>query len=68
MSDMEEFLKDIIDKEQALVRGETGYLYFENPNITYNSDNVEGIEISSLGVKQLESLLRKAQSKIGFNK
>ncbi|MFC2025084.1 hypothetical protein ACFLTG_01535 [Chloroflexota bacterium] len=66
--EMEQFLKDIIDKEKALIRGEINYLYFENPNITYNSDNVEGIEISSLGVKQLELLLRKAQSKTGFIK
>lgn len=44
------------------------YLYFENLNITYNTDNVEGIEMSSIGVKELVSSLRKAQSGIGFTK
>ena len=63
-----EFIKDMIDRTMTLVRNSTDYLHFENPNITYNPDNVEGVEISSIGVKQLESFLRKAQTSIGFIK
>ena len=66
--EMEEFITDMVDRTNSLVRGRIRYLWFDNPSITYNADNVEGIEISSLGVTQLETLLRKAQSKTGFIK
>ena len=61
-------IKDKVGRTVALMRDRKKHLYFENQNITYNADNVEGIEISSIGVKELESLLEKAQSGIGFIK
>lgn len=58
----------MVGKTTALMRDIKEYLYFENLNITYNTDNVEGIEMSSIGVKELVASLRKAQSGIGFTK
>jgi len=63
-----EFIKGLVWRAMALVRGEIKFLHFENPHTFYNIDNVEGIGISSIGVEELETLLRKAQSGIGFTK
>lgn len=63
-----EFVTDMVGRTGALMRDRIAFLYFENPRITYNVNNVEGIEISSIGVKELESLLRKAQAGVGFIK
>lgn len=70
-SEMQQLIKDMVDKAFGLTRGEQGYLYFDNPNITYNPDNVLGIEFSTVGVKALEAIhetIRKAQTKIGYIK
>lgn len=61
-------IKDMVDRTMALGRDSVDHLYFENPSITYNINNVEGVEMSSIGVKELESSLRKAQSRIGLIK
>ena len=53
---MRQFISDMVDRTEALKRGEARYLWFDNLNITYNPDNVEGIEIVSIGVKQVEAL------------
>ncbi len=66
--ELQEFFKDMVGRELALGRDSTNYLYFENPSIIYNTDNVEGVELSSVGVKELESFLRKAQASMGFLK
>lgn len=66
--ELPEFIKGLVWRTTALVQGKAKFLHFEHPYIFYNVNNVEGIEISSIGVKELGTLLRKAQSGIGFTK
>lgn len=68
---MEKFVRDMVDDTKALTRGKIRFLSFRNPQVVYNADNVEGIEMSSIGVNQLEALnkaLGKVQTKVGFIK
>ena len=54
---------------EALRGGRTTFLYFENPSICYNPDNVLGVEWSVLGAKEFEEAVRKAQKKaVGYIK
>ena len=66
--DLKKFLRDVVDRTLILRRGQSGYLWFDNPNVVYNPDQVSGIEITSIGVKQLEAIIRKAQAKTGYVK
>lgn len=66
--DFRQFLGDIVDRTLILRRGQTGYLWFDNPNVVYNPDQVSGIEITTIGVKELEAIIRKAQAKVGYVK
>lgn len=68
----DKLVEDIIDRTEILSRSRSGLLWFDNPLVTYNPENVLGIELSTIGVKELEKLneiLRKAQTKkAGFIK
>jgi len=44
------------------------YLLLQNPNITYNPDNISGIKIDIFEAKELEEAIEKAQRKAGFIK
>lgn len=66
--ELKEFIVNMVGRTAALVRDRVGFLHFEEPNIFYNANNVEGIELSSIGIKELESLIRKAQTETGFIK
>ena len=66
--DLKKFLRDVVDRTLILRRGQSGYLWFDNPNVVYNPDQVSGIEITSLGVKEREAIIRKAQAKVGYVK
>lgn len=66
--ELQEFILNMVRRTTALVRDRVGFLHFEHPYIFYNANNVEGIEISSIGIKELEVFLRKAQSGLGFIK
>ena len=67
-AELKQFIKDMVERTLVLTRGDTGFLWFDNPNITYNPDNVLGIELTSIGVTELETILKKAQAKIGYVK
>lgn len=65
-----EFVEFWVDKiSLAMTRGAAAYLWFPNPNITYNPDNVVGVEFRSIGAKELEEIITKTQpERIGFIK
>jgi len=60
------FIREIVHRMGALSRGENKHLYFENPHITYNPDNVVGIELSAIGAEELRKALERAQRRIGL--
>jgi hypothetical protein len=64
--EMKQFVDEIVDREKALTRGKIRFLYFENPGIVYNPDNVAGIELSTVGAEELKSALERAGRKAGF--
>ncbi|HEY78129.1 MAG TPA: hypothetical protein G4O09_03345 [Dehalococcoidia bacterium] len=63
---LKEFIKEMVYRSNLLCREEKGLMYFDNPHITYNPDNVVGIEICSVGVSELKSAIEKAQRKAGL--
>ena len=61
------FVGDMVAK--AMTRGRNILLYLENPGISYNPDNVVGVEFKTIEAKELEKEMRKAQKMaMGFLK
>lgn len=65
--ELEQLIARIVDMEMALTRGGIRFLQFENPHVTYNADNVVGIEFSTIGTGELKDALERAQRKVGFH-
>lgn len=66
-SEMKELIRELIRKMAIVSRKRADvYMEFDNPLIFYNSNNVMCVEIDSVGVKELEEIIRKAQAKVGF--
>ncbi len=66
-SEIAELIRNLVGKMFILRRKSTDELLeFSNPHIYYNSDNVTCIKIDSVGVKELEEIMRKAKAKLGF--
>ena len=66
-SGIQELIREMV-KKMLILRGKSADepLEFANPSIFYNSNNVTCIEINSVGVKELEEIMRKAKAKLGF--
>ena len=52
----------------AMTHRKETYLYFMNPSISYNPDNVLGVKLDAFEAKELEEAMKKAQKKAGFIK
>ncbi len=66
-SETKELIRELIKKMAIVSRKRADvYLEFDEPLIFYNPNNVMCIEIGSVGVKELEEILRKARAKVGF--
>ncbi|GAG91275.1 unnamed protein product, partial [marine sediment metagenome] len=63
---VEKLIDDLVKRHSALGKGESGYVWYNNPNIIYNPDNVSGVEISGITEKEMEKMMRKAQRQIGY--
>jgi len=66
--ELEHLTTDIINRASLLDRGKTGHISFRNPFIIYTPDNVLCVEITSIGIKEFATYLKKIQTKLGYIK